>query len=285
MDRCNLTVLTLPQLCRPAGVPRRARRRGRGLAAVLPRRRRPIAQRGEGVFERSHRGAAAAERARLRPRHGSGLVLNLVTNPVGAFLPRARRRSSATGSASSKRRTASSSTGCSRSPTCRSAAILEWLERLGQPRGLHGAAGAAPSTRRGARRDVPRHASRSGWDGALYDCDFNQMLDLPVDRRGPQTITDLLRALTCCRTPWSPARIASAARPAPGPVAADRPRPNSRPQALQASGQGHARQAKTQDPRPQDPRLSPKPRTQVWPPNCYPPTGAAPLASLSLHFS
>jgi hypothetical protein len=31
-----------------------------------------------------------------------------------------------------------------------------------------------------------------GWDGRLFDCDFNQMLDLPVDRRGPQTIADLL---------------------------------------------------------------------------------------------
>ena len=29
-----------------------------------------------------------------------------------------------------------------------------------------------------------------GWDGRLYDCDFNQMLDLPVERHLPQTIAD-----------------------------------------------------------------------------------------------
>ena len=34
-----------------------------------------------------------------------------------------------------------------------------------------------------------------GWDGRLFDCDFNQMLDMPVDQRGPRTITDLLSAL------------------------------------------------------------------------------------------
>ena len=29
-----------------------------------------------------------------------------------------------------------------------------------------------------------------GWDGRLYDCDFNQMLDLPVERGLPQTIAE-----------------------------------------------------------------------------------------------
>jgi hypothetical protein len=29
-----------------------------------------------------------------------------------------------------------------------------------------------------------------GWDGQLYDCDFNQMLDLPVDHGAPAHIRD-----------------------------------------------------------------------------------------------
>jgi hypothetical protein len=29
-----------------------------------------------------------------------------------------------------------------------------------------------------------------GWDGRLYDCDFNQMLDLGPDAEAPQTIFD-----------------------------------------------------------------------------------------------
>jgi hypothetical protein len=33
-----------------------------------------------------------------------------------------------------------------------------------------------------------------GWDGTLYDCDFNQMLDLPVDHGAPSTLRDVLAA-------------------------------------------------------------------------------------------
>jgi hypothetical protein len=33
-----------------------------------------------------------------------------------------------------------------------------------------------------------------GWDGTLYDCDFNQMLELPVHGDAPQTIFDWDRA-------------------------------------------------------------------------------------------
>jgi hypothetical protein len=40
-----------------------------------------------------------------------------------------------------------------------------------------------------------------GWDGRLFDCDFNQMLDMPVDARGPRTITDLLNAPTLLSEP------------------------------------------------------------------------------------
>ena len=29
-----------------------------------------------------------------------------------------------------------------------------------------------------------------GWDGTLYDCDFNQMLDLPVEERAGRHIRD-----------------------------------------------------------------------------------------------
>jgi hypothetical protein len=32
-----------------------------------------------------------------------------------------------------------------------------------------------------------------GWDGTLYDCDFNQMLDLPVAHGAPAHIRDFAR--------------------------------------------------------------------------------------------
>ena len=35
-----------------------------------------------------------------------------------------------------------------------------------------------------------RYTLSVGWDGTLYDCDFNQMLDLPVDFGAPRHIRD-----------------------------------------------------------------------------------------------
>jgi hypothetical protein len=34
-----------------------------------------------------------------------------------------------------------------------------------------------------------------GWDGRLYDCDFNQMIDLGTSGGGPRTIFDAASAL------------------------------------------------------------------------------------------
>ena len=36
-----------------------------------------------------------------------------------------------------------------------------------------------------------RHLISVGWDGGLYDCDFNQMLDLPIGARGARTIWEI----------------------------------------------------------------------------------------------
>ena len=35
-----------------------------------------------------------------------------------------------------------------------------------------------------------RNTLSVGWDGTLYDCDFNQMLELPVHLAVPRTIFD-----------------------------------------------------------------------------------------------
>ncbi len=35
-----------------------------------------------------------------------------------------------------------------------------------------------------------RYTLSVGWDGTLYDCDFNQMLDLPVGPGAPRHIRD-----------------------------------------------------------------------------------------------
>jgi len=38
-----------------------------------------------------------------------------------------------------------------------------------------------------------------GWDGRLYDCDFNQMIDLPTAEGAPHTIFDATAALLAGR--------------------------------------------------------------------------------------
>jgi hypothetical protein len=42
-----------------------------------------------------------------------------------------------------------------------------------------------------------RNTLSVGWDGTLYDCDFNQMLEMPVAPGAPRTVFDFdLAALT-----------------------------------------------------------------------------------------
>jgi hypothetical protein len=36
-----------------------------------------------------------------------------------------------------------------------------------------------------------RHLVSVGWDGRLFDCDFNQMLELPIGADGVRTIWDV----------------------------------------------------------------------------------------------
>ena len=114
---------------------------------------------------------------------GSGLVLNLVTNPVGAFLPAgAGGARSATGSASCQRRYGIS---FNRLYTITNMPISRYLEFLVASGNLQAymekLVGAFnPAAVEGL---MCRSTLSVGWDGRLYDCDFNQMIDLGVDSR------------------------------------------------------------------------------------------------------
>ena len=70
---------------------------------------------------------------------------------------------------------------------------LEWLERSGNLEGYLARLVASfnPTTVDGL---MCRFTLSLGWDGRLYDCDFNQMLDLGVETAAPQTVFDLLAA-------------------------------------------------------------------------------------------
>jgi radical SAM/Cys-rich protein len=185
IDRCNLTVLLL------AGQD--------GLAEFLAQQRVHIVaslpavdagqtdtQRGDGVFARSIRALRLLNDLGYG-QAGTGLRLTLMSNPTGAFLPPAQ--------AGAERRVRdllarrhgvvfNDLIGLTNMPISR---FLEYLIASGNYRSYLAKLSAAfnPSTLAGL---MCRNTLSVGWDGALYDCDFNQMLALPVTPTACRTI-------------------------------------------------------------------------------------------------
>ncbi len=187
MDRCNLSVLLLPS---QADLAEFLAAHCVEIVASLPYflEQQTDAQRGEGVFARS------IEALRLLNRLGYGqpdspLRLNLVYNPVGAYLPPPQRAIEADFRRELRRRydvVFHSLYTITNMPISR---FLEFLLRTGNyDRYMEKLAGAYnPAAAAGV---MCRYTLSVGWDGTLYDCDFNQMLDLPVAFGAPRHIRD-----------------------------------------------------------------------------------------------
>jgi radical SAM/Cys-rich protein len=187
MDRCNLTILLLP---RSAGLADWLAERGVEIVASLPHWRRPNtdAQRGEGTYERSVRALRvlnAAGYGKGDPRRR----LTLVSNPAGAFLGASQsslEREWREGLARHHGITFDRLFVLNNMPIAR---FLEWLEDSGNLEGyLQRLANAFnPAAVDGL---MCRNTLSVGWDGRLYDCDFNQMLELPLAREGGTHVRD-----------------------------------------------------------------------------------------------
>ncbi len=188
IDRCNLTILlTGPH----ADLVSFLAENQVEVVASLPsfRSAGTDAQRGAGVFEKSIEALRRLNAAGYG--RGSGLVLNLVHNPVGAFLPghqasieRDYRRELGTrhGVAFDHLYTITNM------PISR---FLEYLERSGNLQSYLEL--LARSFNPGAVAGLMCRTYLSvGWDGRLFDCDFNQMLDLTVAGGVPDTLDRLL---------------------------------------------------------------------------------------------
>ena len=180
IDRCNLTVLLLPS---QSGTAEFLAERQVEVICSLPYflPEQTDAQRGGGVFEQSIE-ALQRLNALGYGRTGSGLLLNLVYNPVGAFLPPAQHAVEADFRRELGRRHGvefNSLYTITNMPINR---FLEFLRRSGNyERYMEKLANAYnPAAAEGV---MCRDTISIGWDGALYDCDFNQMLDLPVASR------------------------------------------------------------------------------------------------------
>jgi radical SAM/Cys-rich protein len=181
IDRCNLTVLEEPGQ--------------EDLAAFLARHRVEVIaslpcyteelvdrQRGKGVYERSIRGLKKLN-ALGYGREGSGLALNLVYNPQGPSLPPPQAALEA-----DYKRELGTRFGVSFNRLYTLANMP--IQRFGSTLVSNGQFGEYMRRLRGAHRDenletvMCRSLISVDWQGYVYDCDFNQMLGLPLQVDG-----------------------------------------------------------------------------------------------------
>jgi radical SAM/Cys-rich protein len=177
LDRCNLTVLLGAPF---AAMPQYLADRGVEIVASLPHPRAATtdAQRGEGTFARS---IEALKRLNA-VGYGQGdpaRRLTLVHNPGGAFLPgnqASMQRDWQRTLARDHQVRFDRLIALNNMPISR---FLDWLDATGNTDAyLQRLADAYnPAAVDGV---MCRSTVSIGWDGALYDCDFNQMLALPT---------------------------------------------------------------------------------------------------------
>ena len=188
IDRCNLTILlTAPH----ADLVSFLAANQVEVIASLPsfRSAGTDTQRGAGVFEKSMEAMRRLNAAGYGL--GDGLVLNLVHNPVGAFLP-----GNQCSLERDYRRELAERHGVvfdhlytiTNMPISR---FLEYLERTGNLQGYVDL--LVRSFNPGAVNGLMCRSMLSvGWEGRLFDCDFNQMLDMTVNSGAPDTLDRLL---------------------------------------------------------------------------------------------
>jgi radical SAM/Cys-rich protein len=146
------------------------------------------AQRGRGVFEKSIEALRRLNVIGYGVEH-SGLILNLVYNPVGAYLPPPQQSIEADFKRELMNRYGISFNRLYTITNMPIRRFLDYLRRSGnEERYMRKLIEAFnPATVDGL---MCRNLVSVDWTGKLYDCDFNQMLDLQVAPELPQTIAD-----------------------------------------------------------------------------------------------
>lgn len=179
IDRCNLTILTEPD---QEDLTDFLARHKVEVVASLPcyQAGNVDAQRGNGVYARSLQGLKALNACGYG-RPGSGLVLNLVYNPTGPFLPPPQEQLEAD----------------YRRELGRHGVVFNKLLTLANMPIARFGSTLISKNRFAAYMDLLRQAHVEAnlayvmcrtllsvdWQGYVYDCDFNQMLGLPLPGR------------------------------------------------------------------------------------------------------
>ncbi|MDG1346036.1 MAG: arsenosugar biosynthesis radical SAM protein ArsS [Crocinitomicaceae bacterium] len=180
--RCNLTIIVANK--KYHDLPEFFKKHNIEIASSLPyfNSAKTDAQRGEGVFEKSIR-ALKMLNAVGYGMEGTGLILNLVYNPSGAFLP--PDQDSLQNQFKRKLRQGfkiefNNLFAITNLPISRYLSYLvasknydKYMEKLVNAFNPMAAVGV-----------MCRNTISVGWNGFLYDCDFNQMLELKVAAKG-----------------------------------------------------------------------------------------------------
>ena len=187
IDRCNLTVLLAK---RYADLPQFLADNQVEIVCSLPHYRALSTdrQRGEGVFDASIE-ALRKLGALGYGREGTGLRLVIVTNPVGAFLPSGQASMEADWKRELKTRYEIEFNALYSITNMPISRYLEWLESSGNL-GHYMQTLVDAFNPEAARGVMCRNTLSVGWDGRLFDCDFNQMLDLELSPGQPRRIQD-----------------------------------------------------------------------------------------------
>ena len=187
MDRCNLTILLLPNY---SDLPEFFAEHQVEVICSLPhyRAKQTDSQRGDGVFDESIE-ALRRLNAVGYGKPGTGLVVNLVMNPVGAFLPGNQASLEREWKGELEHRHGIVFNNLYTITNMPISRFLEWLEESDNLEGYM--TRLVNAFNPGAARGVMcRNTLSVGWDGQLYDCDFNQMLELGVAGNVPRSILD-----------------------------------------------------------------------------------------------
>lgn len=188
MHRCNLTAILLPNY---ADIPALLAKHRVEIVASLPyfQSNETDAQRGEGVFDESIEALRLLNG--LGYGRGDGLQLNLVTNPVGTFLPGNQGALQRRWKQEMQRRYGVVFDQLFTITNMPISRFLEFLDERGKVEAYLTTLANAfnPAAAAGV---MCRNTVSVSHDGTLHDCDFNQMLAMGLTAKAPRTIFDAL---------------------------------------------------------------------------------------------
>ncbi len=186
--RCNLTIIVANQ--KYNDLPAFFKKHAIEVVSSLPyfTSSKTDAQRGEGVFERSIRALKMLNEEGYG-KEGTGLTLNLVYNPSGAFLPPDQNALEAD---FKKRLKQKFEIEFNRLFAITNLPISRYLEYLVASENYEGYMHKLVEAYNpvAAANVMCRNTISVSWDGNIYDCDFNQMLDLKVASLGSKHLSE-----------------------------------------------------------------------------------------------